>query len=84
MKKHYPLLKNTISTVIGEKTTLLDSAYLAACKVREILAGKKMLAQANRSKIKFYVSDLPDRFKTIGRKFLGRKIGQVSRVRLDV
>ena len=81
---HYPLLKNTISRVMGKKTTLLDSAYLTACKVKEILAKKEMLVQSNHSKIKFYVSDLPDRFKVIGRKFLGRKIRQVSRVRLDV
>ncbi len=81
---HYPLLKRTISRVIGKETILLDSAYLTACRVKEILAKKDMLAQDNHSKIKFYVSDLPNRFRIIGRRFLGRRIGQVSRVKLNV
>lgn len=72
---HYPLLKSTIQSVVGENIKLIDSGVETAHFVKKILTQKKLL---NNSKLKpniqFFVSDLPHKFKEIGEMFLGQKI----------
>jgi len=71
---HYPLLKGVIGEVMGEEVTLIDSAEITARKVHEVLRQKDMLAKGGRVHHKFFVSDIPVKFKDVASLFLGRDI----------
>ncbi|VAV85281.1 Glutamate racemase [hydrothermal vent metagenome] len=72
---HYPLLKETISSVMGDEVILIDSAVATAARVDSLLIEKELTARGTgRSTEKpthdFFVTDSPGRFEEIGRKFL--------------
>ena len=80
---HYPLLKDTIKNVIGNKINIIDSANAVALAVKMLLTEKDLLKISGKSVYKFYVSDGPEKFKNIGSKFLGKKIVTVTKVEID-
>ena len=80
---HYPLLKETIKKVIGNKINIIDSANAVALAVKSLLTEKKLLRNSGKATYKFYVSDGPEKFKNIGSKFLGKKILTVKKVEID-
>lgn len=78
---HYPLLKEVIGTVMGDKVRLVDSAEETAREVASVLSVKNLLrTTADDVTLKFYVSDVPDRFSQVVRHFVGRNINNVTRV----
>ncbi len=80
---HYPLLKNTIQKIVGENVVLVDSGVETARVVRQILESENLI---NKSKLKpnykFFVSDLPQKFKEIGEMFLGKEIENLIKIDL--
>lgn len=80
---HYPLLKEAIKKVIGNKINIIDSANAVALAVQKLLTEKKLLRNSGKATYKFYVSDGPEKFKSIGSKFLGKKILTVKKVEID-
>ena len=78
---HYPLLKPLLRDVLRDAVKLIDSAEttaeLAATRLRD--AG---LAASGRdpAAYHYFVTDVPLRFQTIGERFLGRSLGEVTRV----
>jgi len=78
---HYPLLKNVIGKVMGEKVKLVDSAEETAREASAILEKKgiKRLSSGDVTH-KLYVSDVPDKFSDLVRQFLGYKINNITRV----
>ncbi len=61
---HYPILKNTISKVMGKKIKLIDSGEEAAKEVRRILIQNHMLNSQKKNGVhKFYVTDFQKKFK---------------------
>ncbi len=78
---HYPLLKKVIGKVMGEKVRLVDSAEETARTVAEALAEKDLLRiSGGEASVKFYVSDVPDRFSQVVKQFLGRGINNITRL----
>ncbi len=81
---HYPLLKKTISNVIGKKVVLIDSADAIAKAVKVLLEEKNV---GNASAVKkwqhFFVTDDPAKFMVLGSKFLNKKISSVKLIDLD-
>ena len=81
---HYPLLKPVIKNVLGKDVAIIDSAEETAELVKKRL---KVLGLESEGKMKphrtFFVSDIPDQFQEIGERFLGMKLGKVSRVDLE-
>lgn len=77
---HYPLLKDTIRKVLGKEIRLIDSAKQVAMEVKEILANSGMLNKGGRGRQKFYVSDNPEWFSGLAKRFLGRSIKDARRV----
>ncbi len=80
---HYPLLKPVIKETLGRGVTLVDSARQVARQAKEILIRQKLLApKKNRSKrnLQFYVSDEPDNFAKLGKRFLGFALKNVRKV----
>lgn len=70
---HYPLLKETISEVMGKNVTLIDPGKVTASYVKDYLDKNNMLAKAS-GEYKFFVSDYPDGFSRLAEDFLQRKI----------
>lgn len=79
---HYPLLKETIASVMGEGVTLIDPGKIVAGYVREYLSCNKMLADKND--YKFFVSDCPDDFEKLAKDFLQKDIpGGVEKIDIE-
>lgn len=75
---HYPVLKDLIQEVMGPQVTIVDSASTCADKVAAILEAEKLAHQHENPEHAFYVSDDPEKFKTLGKDFLGKSIAHVN------
>lgn len=80
---HYPILKKTISKVIGKRITLIDSGEEAAREVRRMLHESNLLNNQKKAGMhRFYVTDFQKKFKEISERFMGRPLHDVKKVRL--
>ena len=78
---HYPLLKQAVRKFLGEEISLIDSAVETARVVTETLENEGLLCpKEGRAENRFYVTDSPERFRSIGENFLGRKISNIEKV----
>jgi len=72
---HYPLLKETIASVMGAGVTLIDSAASTALEVKKILTQENLLNDGGSpGEHRFFVTDSPERFMTVGRRFFGENL----------
>lgn len=81
---HYPLLKPLLQQE-APHMQLVDSAITTAEAVAQSLQQHNLLNDSNAIQppdYRFYVSDIPLRFQTIGERFLGRNLGQIEMVSL--
>jgi len=80
---HYPLFKSVITRVIDSDIRLIDSATETAKEVEDVLEKLKWrINGAGEGLRKFYVTDLPSRFETIGKRFLGNSLQHAVQVRV--
>lgn len=77
---HYPLLKKAIRKYLGSRVRLVDSAEETAREVESQLKKKSMARQQGRGAHGFFVTDAPDRFVEVGRRFLGEKVESAVRI----
>ena len=78
---HYPLLAPVIQLAIGPQVTLVDSATKTAAEVKGLLTWNESLSiTRQRPRHRFFVTDEPDHFMELGRRFLGQPIRSVERV----
>jgi glutamate racemase len=79
---HYPLLSGLIARFLGRGVRIVDSATATAAAVRQRLA---LLRIARRNGVggrqSFFVTETPERFIRVGRRFLGPQVE--SAVRLE-
>lgn len=79
---HYPLLKPLLKQE-APHIQLVDSSTTTAEATAQALAQAGLLNTSNQAPdYRFYVSDIPLRFQTIGERFLGRSLEQVEMMRL--
>ena len=79
---HYPLLKPLIRQE-APHIELVDSSTTTAEAAAQALAAAQLLnTQPCTPDYRFYVSDIPLRFQTIGERFLGRSLEQIEMMRL--
>ena len=79
---HYPLLKPVFAKLVP-KMTLVDSAVTTAEDVAHALARADLLNNnTQEAEYRFFVSDIPLRFQSIGERFLGRSLNQVEMLSL--
>jgi glutamate racemase len=77
---HYPLLKAVIGSVLGKAVRLVDSARQCAIEIEKVLYSEGLLNDNKRKGgLKFFVSDEPERFSVLGRRFLGSRISCIRR-----
>jgi glutamate racemase len=78
---HYPLLKPVLQKVLGSSVTLVDSAIETAREVKKLLESEDLMRQSKHPpKHEFLVSDEPEHFRTVAKRFLGHDLTQVKRV----
>ena len=76
---HYPLLKETIASVMGPEVTLVDTAEETVRLAREHLDRLDLLRlDGEQGDRRFFVSDIPAQFSQVGGRFLGQSIAQVE------
>lgn len=76
---HYPLLKETIGTVLGEEVELIDSAEVTAQAVVDDLAQHGMRApEGARPSNVLYATDLPPDATALASRFLGEPVERIS------
>ncbi len=83
---HYPLLKNVIADVMGDKVTLIDSGEETARVALKTLTDAGLLRTAGTDSAmpkgvrKYFVSDVPEKFSKVATRFLGELIDNITRV----
>jgi glutamate racemase len=77
---HYPLLAGVLGEVMGPAVTLVDSAEETARAVAGVLAGHGLARTSGPGGASFFVTDVPDRFVRIGRRFLGARVESAVRI----
>ncbi|MDY6915414.1 MAG: glutamate racemase [Candidatus Cloacimonadota bacterium] len=76
---HYPILKNVIRKIVGNKIKLVDSAEAVAKKLQDILPNAETETIGSN---KFYVSDNEEKFRQIATRILNKEIEHLLRVTL--
>ncbi|MBU2492069.1 MAG: glutamate racemase [Bacteroidetes bacterium] len=81
---HYPILSKVIQKVMGQKVTLIDSGTAASGIVEEYLRARDIKNPSNiQGEHKFYVSDLPAKFKEVADRFLGKPVKHIQKIDLE-
>ena len=83
---HFPVLADTISTVVGPHINVINSAYATATMVRDVLATLTRNHQhtTETAPIQFLVTDSPERFQRVGERFLQQPIALSNIQQVDV
>jgi glutamate racemase len=80
---HYPLLRPLLQRIMGPEVTLIDSGEATAAALETILADKALEAPAAQSvSHRFVVSDDEARFRQVGARFIGERLGKAEIVPL--
>ncbi|MHB1565686.1 MAG: glutamate racemase [Acidiferrobacter sp.] len=78
---HYPLLKPLLARIAGPGVVLIDSASTTAARVAALLDRDDLRRAAGRPpRHSYHVSDLPQRFRTVGTLCLGQPLPEVHLV----
>jgi glutamate racemase len=77
---HYPLLKKAIRKFMGGGVRLVDSAEETAQEVQSLLKKRTAAKKRGKGMHSFFVTDAPDRFIKVGRRFLGEKVESAVRI----
>ena len=81
---HYPLLYRPIREYLGDEVRIVDSASACAKQIQMALSPQPFNNSLSvKDKLKYFVSDDPDKFKSLGQQFLGTEIGSVQFVDLN-
>jgi glutamate racemase len=79
---HYPLLKPLLQEEAGPQITLIDSAEAMAAITADLLAESGLATPRRKAPdYRFFVTDVPYRFQTIGEQILGRTLSNVEIVK---
>jgi glutamate racemase len=79
---HYPLLRPVLQDVAGEAVRLVDSAETTAEHTAVLLAQLGLLnRETTPTSRQFFVTDVPQRFQSVGERFLGHPLTNVEIVK---
>jgi len=79
---HYPLLRPLLAGVTGSTVQLVDSAEATAAQTGTLLARLGLLNPGNVPPAhQFFVTDVPQRFRAVGERFLGQPLAAIEVVK---
>lgn len=80
---HYPLLARTIAQALGHEVAIVDSAEATADAVASLLSARGLLrVPTGPARHRTLCTDVPDRFRAVAERFLGRPVESVELVDL--
>jgi len=80
---HYPLLKPLLQRVMGPEVRLIDSGQATAAALETILVDRNLKASSDsKAQHRFVVSDDEARFRQVGSRFIGERLGKAEVVPL--
>jgi glutamate racemase len=77
---HYPLLHGLFERVLGNGVRIVDSATATAAAVRERLSALGLVHRGGCGAQSFFVTETPERFVRVGRRFLGPQVESAVRI----
>ena len=83
---HYPLLKEVIASVMGDEVTLIDSGEETAKTSLKLITEASLLNPMSSQKpgmsgeIKYFVSDVPEKFSKVASRFMGNEVVNITRI----
>lgn len=77
---HYPLLRSLIEETLNGKALIVDSASETVRHLKEKLQAVGHAREDQSPQYRFYVSDDPEKFKSLGTMFLEKDIEKVEEV----
>ena len=80
---HYPLLAQAFAKMMGPEVSIIDSASHTAEQVVRELGEQSTEKTETAGAVRCYVSDNPERFATLGARFLEERLECVNYVPLD-
>jgi glutamate racemase len=79
---HYPILRATIRSVVGDGVRIVDSAETTAHAVAAALEGRLATDAALEPRYRFLVTDAAERFRRIAGEFLDHDVDHLELVDL--
>ena len=80
---HYPLLKPLLQRVMGPEVRLVDSGQATAAALETILVDRALeTPRDSKAQHRFVVSDDEARFRQVGARFIGERLGKAEVVPL--
>ncbi|MDO5100304.1 MAG: glutamate racemase [Eubacteriales bacterium] len=81
---HFPLLKDVIARVVGERVDLIDPAIETADTLRLLLTDRELLnPQAQAEGHRFFISDSAKQFRNLADRILPCHIDKTSQINLE-
>lgn len=81
---HYPILRYTLSKVVGEKVSLVNPAFETAKEIKSLLKQKDLLSDKMEKPVyKYFVSDDPEKFRRIGGNIMNKNILSIEKVDIE-
>lgn len=80
---HYPLLRSMIQKVVGPDVVLIDSGRETAAVVESVLQESGLSAEPGEARHRFAVSDDQARFRAVGSRFIGERLGGAELVNFE-
>jgi glutamate racemase len=77
---HYPLLRRVFARVLGPGVRIVDSATATARVVQQRIAKLKLGRSKGIGGRSFFVTETPDRFIRVGRRFMGAVVESAVRI----
>ncbi|MFA6306432.1 MAG: glutamate racemase [Patescibacteria group bacterium] len=78
---HYPLMVEDIKRIMGKNVKIIDPATVAAEKLSDYLKRHNEIENklGKNGKLFFYTTDDKNKFKQLGKRFLGKEIKEVKK-----
>lgn len=81
---HYPLLETLISRVAGPEIKIINPAKAVAKEVQKICSENSCANLSDQGGIhQFYVTDLPEKFHELSKRFLGCELKNVKKISVE-
>ena len=78
---HFPLLINQIQQAVGPEIRVIDPAKFCAASLKALLEERQLIySSLSQPQVQFFVSDDPEKFRHLGKTFLGGILPEVSLV----
>ncbi len=80
---HYPLLRDTIASVVGDKVNLVNPAYETAKTLKQVLKANNIESKVISEKHELYVSDGVDRFNNFANGILPHYLKDAREINIE-